>query len=292
MGFYDNPPVPKPPPIQGGSVPWWQGPPGGGDFGPDPYPSNAGVEDFYGVLRRGNAARVDELSKSGKLTAEQLGYDSAAGSLLNLRSAGYLLPTGYANLGAILAGRGKTDPRRLNNELTDISRTGAANQDMLREEMARLGLSGSGMGMATLGAAGASTQTKRSDAIARDNALAEERQRSDLQLMYDLIIGPSLGTYGALKGVQLGQQQLSQQNKNSMMQLLGLLGAGAMACWVARLVIPAHWLTYRHWLLNMAPPSLRSTYLADGPGLARWLRLHPVWQPGLRRAMLTTLDNA
>lgn len=77
----------------------------------------------------------------------------------------------------------------------------------------------------------------------------------------------------------------SQRNNDTakqaaLMQMIGSIvggasGAAGAACWVARELFgwtDGRWLAFRGWLLGRAPAELRELYLAEGPGLADWLR--------------------
>jgi hypothetical protein len=261
---------------------------------PPSYPGvqSGTAEDFFTGIKQGNRARIDELyGQKGHVTASDFARDAAATSFMNIRSGGgYALPIGFANLAEMLANQGRTDPRALNMQLTDVSRSGAAQQDLIREQMAQLGLGGSGLGAALGAASGQATQNARSRAIAAENAQAEERKRGDLGLLYDLIIGPSVQGYGIERGVAIQtaaqRQQRDAANQAALSQILSGIAVGA--CWVAREVYGfanPKWLRFRHWLFTEADEALRASYLAHGPALARFLRANPHFKPALRAGM-------
>ena len=134
---------------------------------------------------------------TGKLAADMFG---AVGKPLG--SFGQVLsPLAFGNLGNILASQGKTDPALLNQQLASISQGTQGNQDALQGQLARLGLQNSGVGQAIGGAIGQSGVQQRSSAIAQENALAEERKRSDIGLFNQTITDQIMKAFGITKGV-------------------------------------------------------------------------------------------
>jgi hypothetical protein len=121
------------------------------------------------------------------------------------------LNTGYQNLLDILASNGQTDPARLNLQFQGIDRGTEANQQAATGRLAGAGLEGSGLGQALQAAIGQSGTAQKSQAQANENALAEQRRREDLQLLYQLIIGPKLTKRGQDKQLQAA---LASRSKN------------------------------------------------------------------------------
>jgi len=101
------------------------------------------------------------------------------------------LDTGLGTLQSILGAQGQTDPALLNKQLAGISQSTQGNQTALQGQLSRLGLQNSGVGQAIGAAIGQGGTEARSQAIAQENALAEERKRSDLiNLLLPLLIQP------------------------------------------------------------------------------------------------------
>jgi len=131
---------------------------------------------------------------------------------------------GLDTLLALLASQGHTDPAAMNMQLTDISRGAEAGQNNLDEYLASMGLSGSGVGLATRSAIGASGTAERSRAIAEENRLAEERKRQDLALITQMILGPRLTRRGQDYMLKAAQAGGGGSNLGAYGNLLGGLG--------------------------------------------------------------------
>lgn len=171
------------------------------------YPANTSAQDFYDLITQA----VEKPRPAGK--------GAAATMLRNLRGAStYTLPTGFANLAEIIASQGRTDPMRLNQQLVDISRSTGATQQAVEGQMARSGLGGSGLAPALTAAVGAGGARQRSEAIAEENRMTEERRRQDLMLLYNLLINPSLQAYGIELGADAQQLFANRQLAGSIIQ--------------------------------------------------------------------------
>ena len=114
---------------------------------------------------------------------------------------------GYGTLYDILLRRGATDPRLMNRNLADLDIQNQAIQRQTEAGLARGGLGGSIGGQALLGAERAGGGQQRSDYLAREAALQEQRQREDLQLM-QLLFGPKFQRQGLRN-----QMRISRMNQ-------------------------------------------------------------------------------
>ena len=139
------------------------------------------------------------------------------------QAAPQALDTGLGTLQQILGMQGATDPALLNKQLAGISQGTQGNQDALQGQLARLGLQNSGVGQALGGAIGQSGVAQRSQAVAQDNALAEERKRSDLvNLLLPLLIQPGQQANSNLFGLAS-----TPDSPSDFESLLGGLAGGA-----------------------------------------------------------------
>jgi hypothetical protein len=96
-------------------------------------------------------------------------------------------PVGFATLLDILGSQGATDPKLLNRQLADIAQTTQGQQDSFQGQLARSGLTGSGIGQAIGAAIGQSGGEQRADLLAQEAAKQEQQKRQDLQLLFQLL---------------------------------------------------------------------------------------------------------
>lgn len=203
-----------------------------------------------------------------------MGYlEDALGFDLNNKFLKKSTRGGYENLYDIIAGQGRTDPRQMNLDLADISRTTQTQQQDLQGMLAGQGFQRSGLGAALSAAIGQSGAERRSRRISEETQLAEARKRQDLQLLLDLIINPTNQAYATRSGISMGQQQASSQKQGSALGAIGTAAgiAAMMMCWVARRVYGASdpkWLLVRQYMLTRASDELRNFYIARGEGIA------------------------
>lgn len=133
---------------------------------------------------------------------------------------------GMQTLLEILLSQGATDPRALNREITGIARNTEAEQQRQQEAAARSGLTGF-QGSDALQAAIAAGGTQQiADAEAREAQIAEERKRTDLNLLLDLIIGPDIQRAGIQAGVGIENQRSSDARQAALLAGLAQLFAG------------------------------------------------------------------
>lgn len=137
------------------------------------------------------------------------------------QAAPQALDTGLGTLQQILGLQGATDPALFNRQLADISRTTQGQQDALQGQLSRLGIQNSGVGQALGTAIGAGGADRRAGAIAQEQALQEERKRSDLvNLLLPLLIQPGQQASSNIFGIP------SSPGSNTGSALLGAVGTG------------------------------------------------------------------
>jgi len=144
-------------------------------------------------------------------------------------AAGPGLDQGLQTLLQILGMQGQTDPKMFNKQLADISRTGQGQQDALQGQLARLGLGSSGAGQAVGGALRGATASRRSGAIAQEDAKAEQQKRQDLQQLLSFFINPTIAVRGQDLGVPTGPSEASDLEKFLGFASGALPGVGAVA---------------------------------------------------------------
>lgn len=198
------------------------------------------------------------------------------------------LPVAFNSLMEVLASRGATDPRLLNSQISNIDRRTQANQNAARGRLAAAGLTGSLGGQALEAAIGESGTRQVSDLLAQEAKLQEDRQRSDIALALQGLLGPVLEN----KRIEWGAAEADKNRRNQPNQYLSALGSvasiAAMAfgiCWVARAIYgddSDSWLLARHYLLNIGPNSLLAEYADHGPELAEYVKADPVLREQLR----------
>ena len=130
-----------------------------------------------------------------------------------------ILPAGFDTLANIIGLQGQIDPALMNRQLAQIGQSTQGLQTAQMGELARLGITGSGVGQGIHAALGMSGVGKQAQLRAEEQRLAEERMRKDLQLLYQMILGPGLQMSGQRLGVPVTPDQPSDLEK--------LLGTGA-----------------------------------------------------------------
>jgi hypothetical protein len=136
-------------------------------------------------------------------------------------SAAYM---GYANLANIMASNGKTDPRLYNQGMTQIAQGGQAQQQGIQQQLAQRGWGNSGVGAALQQSAAGATQDRRSQYQAQQAATEEARKRSDLQLLYQMFVDPSL--QGAAIATNQYAGKAAQDSATSAQQQQAILSLG------------------------------------------------------------------
>jgi hypothetical protein len=158
--------------------------------------------------------------------------DAASGYWATLRNlGGPSALQGYANLAQILSSQGRTDPAAFNMSLRKIAEGGQANQQMIDQQLAQRGWDNSGVGMALKQAAAGSTQNRLAAARAQELQTAEERKRSDLDLLLKLVTQPSIDAAAiASNQYQASATQGAAQSaaRGAQMQALATLLAALM----------------------------------------------------------------
>lgn len=163
--------------------------------------------------------RFDYFSDSAKNAGH------AMSSALGGASGNITIPA-LANLAQIIAGQGRTDPRRLGRETASIARGTQSSQDEFRGELSRLGLQRSGVGAGAIAAIGQGGENRIAERELKETMLQEERVRSDLDLFVRAILQPSLnlGAMGLGQG-QFNSQQNTAQNAATTGAIGSILGA-------------------------------------------------------------------
>lgn len=109
--------------------------------------------------------------------------------------------------------------------------------------------------------------------------------------LYDPNAGINLASQhqANLTNFGIAQAGASSTRDAGMMQMLGVLGAGAMtACWVAREVYgqsDPKWMMFREWMLNDAPSWFRNWYLGNGETYAEYIKDKPSLKNRIRSFM-------
>lgn len=140
-----------------------------GFVGPNQQPTNTGIVGYHPNW----AHEGDDFGR----------YSGGYGSF----GKRYFKGHGNALLGALLDSEGKTDPGRLNLELSDIDRSTQTGQIGIGGQAAAGGLENSGLVAALKQANAQGGSELRSRAIARDNAIAEQRKRDDLKMLLNIL---------------------------------------------------------------------------------------------------------
>lgn len=171
--------------------------------------------------------------------------DQGGGSTNTVMSNGFPMPywftagsknTPYPGVSALfnlLQNPGQTDSNILNRNLLANTRGTQASQTAAAGRGAMSGFGANSPGFSALQAAIGQAGQNREASIYQDEARRrEDLLRSDLMdLLGGLIIGPEVQTYGANKGVSVGQMQAKAQKQGAAFgglgTLIGLIGAAA-----------------------------------------------------------------
>jgi hypothetical protein len=137
--------------------------------------------------------------------------------------AGYM---GYSTLAQIMASQGKTDPTWMNLQQQAIQRQGAGTQTAMDSMLNKSGWQNSGVGAALKQAQMGDTGNKQSQLLANEAQTAEQRKRSDLELLYKMFVDPSLQGASISTGQYAANKQ-SEQNRSAQQQQ-ALLSLAAM----------------------------------------------------------------
>ena len=139
---------------------------------------------------------------------------------------GTSLALGLGSLNEILSNRGRTDPRAFNQLIASSQRRGQVRGDQLTQAFA-----GRNLGGGLLDALQLNNQQGTSAEIggieSAETQRAEDRRRSDLDLLLRLIIDPSLTAFGVERGVATQRANAqSQQQGGYIAALAEIYGAG------------------------------------------------------------------
>ena len=130
---------------------------------------------------------------------------------------------GYGNLLQLLASQGRTDPRVMNAQRSQIQQSTQGAQMQQQGMAARQGFQNGGVNAALQAGLANAGNARQSDLMARDAQLSEERRRQDLDLFRQLVIGPSID-YNALAMGQYGaDKQANSQEKGGKYAAAGSL---------------------------------------------------------------------
>ena len=200
-----------PPPNQGGTPPAYSGP--------------DGWDAIYDSIVNRSTNRI---ATGQRLKPSEIGADWFATTALRGGQAGAATatPVAYANLIEALLGKGQTDPALVNRQVADISRGTAGQQQQVQGELARRGMSRSGVGQALSTAVGQGGENRIAQMRATEAQLAEDRKRQDLDLFLRMVVDPSLNSYGLTQGVAMQNRQMQQNQQNGYLALLGTLLGG------------------------------------------------------------------
>ena len=138
------------------------------------------------------------------------------------------LATGMGTLQQILSSQGATDPRLFNQQSAGISRDTQSLQQALQGSLARSGMMGSGVGLMANAAIGQAGANQQAGLRANEAQLQEQRKRQDLQLLMQLILGPSFQMAQHLDYRDMQNDQAQAQKSGAWIGGVGsLLGGGA-----------------------------------------------------------------
>ncbi len=141
------------------------------------------------------------------------------------RATPLLANQGFRNLADMLSSDGRTAPGLFNRQRTDVLRSGEAASRSLEGSLARGNLQNFAPGI--LGQVLEQTQGGQLARIGeRESALAEQRKRSDLGLLAQLIINPSLDLRAQDLGVDLSRRGRNDQQRAALLGALGTIVGG------------------------------------------------------------------
>ncbi len=194
-----------------------------------------------GQFSRGAPSFQDALLQGARGTNQQLqgvtgdiGALSRRGGFQSLGQIGgagkTAVPFGLATLTQILGRQGQTDPRLFNQQIASNARQ---TQDLQTAAGARfaggpghLGAAGSGLNAALQAAIGSGGAGRDAQIRANEAAQAENRSRTDLQLLQDIILGPQFDALALERGQALGNRQLSNQRTANLLGGIGTFTGG------------------------------------------------------------------
>lgn len=125
------------------------------------------------------------------------------------------------NLFGILRSKGKTDPLLMNQMLGEISRGGQAQLQGIDQNLATRGWENSGVGAALRQASTGATMQRRSELVANQAQLEEQRKRTDLELLLKMFIQPNLD-YAGIQASKYGIDQQTKAQKDAA--TMGMIG--------------------------------------------------------------------
>lgn len=133
---------------------------------------------------------------------------------------------GQATLTQLLLGQGRTDPQAFNRNIADINRNAQSSGNQLQAILAQRGLGGSGVGQALGAAVGQAGNAQVAGARANEAALAEQRKRSDLDLLLRLFMDPYAGYQNNALQQYLGERQTQRSGMGAVLGSLGPILGG------------------------------------------------------------------
>ncbi len=133
---------------------------------------------------------------------------------------------GLQDLYRLLSNQGQIDPMAMNQQLSGINRGTQSLQDASRANFAAGGLQNAGLASANQAAIGQAGASLKARTIANEKAAADDRQRQNLQLLYQLVTSPVLEKYGIDTGAALERKRIKSQDKAAMIQGLGSIIPG------------------------------------------------------------------
>lgn len=142
---------------------------------------------------------------------------------------------GLASLFQQLQSGGRTDPTFMNQMLAGVNRGVTGQQDALKGVAAASGLQNSGLMQAQQQAVAQGGEAIKAKMKAQDAAQAQDRQLQNLQMLYQLVIGPNMEKYGIDAGSFQANRARGDQQKAAMIGALSRLfgmgswGSGAAA---------------------------------------------------------------
>lgn len=158
------------------------------------------AEHNSGYLASGANPNMSKEFSLRELT--RFGANRMQPSTINL--GGQANDIGLQTLVDLLGAQGQTDPALLNRDVAGISARNQGAQDALQGRLAQANLQRSGVGQMVGGALDQAGLEQIGQRYAQETAQAEERKRSDLMLLLNLVLGPQLQREGISLGVPAG----------------------------------------------------------------------------------------